>query len=291
MVQQWQPVLARLQLCLSGGLLTRPQVLVTKSVGDGLFVSVAKRDSWVCEAATGDPASIRPLARTTVLETLRAKLGSDSGAALSADVDSGAAAEDPMADFAYEDTRGRGDAASPSSSAKKARRRRRTVGVTVERPVKVSMPAKAPEMHPDDPASVEVLLLNSAKDLWVHVDCLGWLLEFLRDQRNTAGVPPVPPRAGATRPPSAPAHGICWDFRDDAWVLTGPDVERRVIYVRKRTRTKGDPMFGMEWEAAKAYAYEDLLFWKNYADTSAVAEPGRGESSPCSSASFGVLGS
>ncbi|MCP4243684.1 MAG: hypothetical protein GY772_24280, partial [bacterium] len=282
-------VVARLQLCLSGGLSRRPQVLVTKSVGDGLFVSVAKRDSGVRAAATGEPACIRPLARTTVLETLRAKLGSPSGALAAAEVESGAAAEDPMADFAYDDTRGRGDPASPGSSAKKARRRRRTVGATVEKPVKVSMAAKAPEMHPDDPASVEVLLLNSAKDLWVHVDCLGWLLEFLRDQRKTAGVPAVPPRAGATRPPSAPTQGICWDFRDDAWVATGPDVDRRAIYVRKRTRTKGDPLFGMEWEAAKTYAYEELLAWKNSADTSAVAEPGRVDCSPCSSASFGVL--
>ncbi|MCP4240756.1 MAG: hypothetical protein GY772_09365 [bacterium] len=132
--------------------------------------------------------------------------------------------------------------------------------------------------------------MNSARDLWVHVDFLAWLLEFLRDQTRTAGVATVAARAGATRPPSAPAQGICWDFRDDAWVATGPDVDRKAIYVRKRTRTKGDPLFGMEWEAAKAHAYEELLAWRVAAETSAVAESGHDDCSRSSSSSFGVIG-
>ncbi|MCP4242715.1 MAG: hypothetical protein GY772_19335, partial [bacterium] len=171
MVQQWQPVVTQLHLCLSGGLLKRPQVLMTKSVGDAVFVSVAKRDSWVCEAATGEAATHRPLARTTVLETLRTKLASAVGAVVVEEPESAPGSEYPMAALAYEDTRGHGDSTSPGSG-KKARRRRRAVGATVEAPVKVAMAAKAPEMRPGEKESVEVLLLNSAMQLWVHVDSL-----------------------------------------------------------------------------------------------------------------------
>ncbi|MCP4243111.1 MAG: hypothetical protein GY772_21365 [bacterium] len=220
---------------------------------------------------------------------MRTKLASAVGAVVVEEPESAPGSDDPMAALAYEDTRGHGDSASPDSG-KKARRRRRTVGATVEAPVKVSMAAKAPEMHPDEKASVEVLLLNSALQLWVHVDSLAWLLEFLRDQTRTAGVPAVAARAGATRPPSAPAPGISWDFRDDAWVASGTERDRKAIYVRKRTRTKGDPLFGMEWEAAKAHAYEELVAWRAAAETSAVAESGRDDCSRSSSSAFGVIG-
>ncbi|MCP4241666.1 MAG: hypothetical protein GY772_13985 [bacterium] len=183
-----------------------------------------------------------------------------------------------MAALGYEDTRGDGELASPGS-ASKVRQRRRAARPTVEAPVKLSMAAKAPELHLEEKAAVEVVVLNSAQQRWLNVESLPWLLEFLRDQTASGGVAAVPPRSDAGRPRTAPDPGISWDFRDDAWVAVTENQERRAIYVRKRTRTEGDPLFAMDWEAAKSQAYAELLAWRGDGATSAVAESSRKKAS------------
>ncbi len=95
----------------------------------------------------------------------------------------------------------------------------------------VSMPHLAPELHPRCEEAVKVALLSEVRNLWMRLDSVPWLLQFLRDQYTQGGV-----QAPAVRDDAPLAsEGVTRDFRDQAWQGVAKDIAD--IDAGRRTRT------------------------------------------------------
>jgi hypothetical protein len=124
--------------------------------------------------------------------------------------------------------------------------RQRRPKLVVDRIVYVTMPERAPEVSDDATTRrVSLLMRKSRRQLWVCIDDLPWLVQFLRDQIDTCGVPRLRctkvsraspfdesiPEKGSERSSTSDASTTpTWDFARDCWSVDLQTTDgRRVV--------------------------------------------------------------
>ncbi len=189
---------------VSGGHMRKPETVETRVADGRTFVCVNKRSSWLCKVVTGAPPCDRPLSRAKILQTIKEKLqdGCRQDVGEGEGCEGEGVSRDLMADL-FE-----------GNEKKKARPRRRKV-LNPDEVCYADVPLVAPERDADDARRVLVPVLATARNLYVRLDFLEWLVGVMRDQVVNGGVPAS--SRGATAGEQERQLGISWDFRDAAW--------------------------------------------------------------------------
>ncbi len=222
-----------LQECWSikTGFMKKHELMETKNVGTFVFVQLTKRSQWLCRAVADRAASERPLHRTSVLEELKASVQTENS-------ESPLPMDDKKADDILQDLRqdtkednesdagARGGGPSNAEGKGHSRKRRRSVPAPAV-VYTVTIPRLAPQLHPTSAETLDVHVLSDGRNIWLRLDALPWLLQFLRDQYVSGGVT-VPSRTSNEEV----ADGISWDFRDRAWQGVAKDRPAGTSYIR-----------------------------------------------------------
>ena len=184
------------------------------------FVKVDKNAEWLMQTVLGTSQKVG-LRRTTLLETLRAKLrpfGSTAAVAVVEDaLEYRDVADDPMSALADIDDKANDDFVTPT----KTNRRR-----TCQQVTEVLMPQRDPRSHPDctDTRKVRLLPLGT-NSVWIAVADVPWMLTWLADEVESGGVAPLTDEAVQLETnTSVEGVHIRWSF-DGAWeaiILAGP---------------------------------------------------------------------
>ena len=122
----------------------------------------------------------------------------------------------------------------------------------------VAAPIVAAVIVKDCPSAVaesrRVIAVVHNKALYLEVDGLSWLANYLREELPTGGVGPVPdegPRSGPN---------IFWDWRDEVWVRRHKETDgsRRRQSMPVRSRMSKD-LSHLDFEAARQYVYDEFM--------------------------------
>lgn len=270
----WQPVVAKRQLVLQGGLAKKPvPVLVRDVVCEGVartFVPLSSTCGWVCFLVAGVSAGIRPLSRSRVLKKLQqlvssicalesmdaevatrssAAVAAHSSAAVAAGTSFAALCGDRMAELAPSDDE---EVVTPPKKARRLRERRRQTQANLAPFLTVHLPASWADFNKEGGALRPLSVLNDARALWVALDDVPWLLSMLYEERAHGFQAPPPP------PEPADVPGICWIFRDSCWqgkkrLSDGSFATKRVHVTRRAKRGN--------YEEAKAAAWAEIEEW------------------------------
>ena len=86
------------------------------------------------------------------------------------------------------------------------------------------MPHRQHAAVPLRPAGVVPVIaaLDERARLWVHVECLPWLVQYIQAEKQTGGVPPVE-EPEENQPP------VQWNFQHNSWqaLATAPDGKKQ----------------------------------------------------------------
>ena len=153
-------------------------------------VKLDKTAPWLSRVVTGKASSGRPLSRTHIIEFMRAHMHQShiAGEAPAATDDQ----DDPMAAMDYDDMEHASAVAEAAlATPRKHRKRTRRFRVEAEQIVSMAFPADIldgfADIHGD--GGRRVTRLSCAKNIWLHVDDLAWVIRAMRHQYSTGGIP------------------------------------------------------------------------------------------------------
>lgn len=270
----WHGVQTQHAVCIKGGYLREPTTIeVVEYVYDSRAVRctpISSQLQWLCQMAANKCKSLRPLGRCLVFRLLHRKVLEAAGL----DDTVAAATDDKMAALAFDDGPPMDDAARTPRGKNTVKRNAKATAVAA--PIVAEVAVK------DCPSAVaesrRVIAVVHNKALYLEVDGLSWLANFLREELPTGGVEPVPvegPRSGPN---------IFWDWRDEVWVRRhfGADGSRRRQSKPVRSRTaKGGDLSHLDFEAAKQYVYDEfeqeLSTLPSHTDESSHVESGESQ--------------
>ena len=241
-----------MQLTVKGGLLHQPRCLDARPAWfegrEVQFVPVANSEDWVCQMASGKGAHQRPLARCTVMAELRRKVMEH--------VSMDSAMGDPMCDMAFADAAPVKVRLLEQVSAYGKKQMRRDTASSEAAVVPVLM--KACPGASADAEGKRVLILMHGHKMFMEVNALPWLLQYLLDELDCAGAKPVL---------DGPKHW--WDLHNDCWAgrfktHAGTQV-RKTASVRRRMWHGGD-CSDLSFEDAKSFVYQEFLLIGGYED-------------------------
>jgi hypothetical protein len=247
----WHGVQTQHALCVKGGYLREPTTIeVVEYEYDGGAVRctpISSQLQWLCQMAAGKCKSVRPLGRCLVFRVLHRKVMEAAGV----DDTAVAATDDKMAALAFDEGPPMDDAARTPRGKSTAKRNAKTT--TVAAPIVAEVTVK------DCPSAVaesrRVIAVVHNKSLYLEVNGLSWLANFLREELPTGGVEPVPDEGPRNGP------NIFWDWRDEVWVRRHFDSNgsrrRQSKPVRSRM-AKGGDLSHLDFEAAKQYVYDEF---------------------------------
>ena len=194
----FKPIEIEWAISVKGGFRSKPTIVESKEIHKKHYVKVSNQNGWLCEIVAGECTRRGPLARTSLINDIKALISSAKEPILQ----EGVPEDDPMAKLDYDDE---GENEEPSAKRhhtkegylrdsgetrlKNTRRDRRRSKGDTERAVTIIMPARAPQTHPDDVSKKEVTVLNTADVVWLWVNDIPWFIQYLRDQVITGGVP------------------------------------------------------------------------------------------------------
>ena len=100
------------------------------------------------------------------------------------------------------------------------------------------------------------LALDARSRLWIHVDSLPWLVQYIQAEKESGGVAPV---QGAGEEASAPPR-LSWNFQHSSWVAvaSAPDGTRHTLERCIKRRQKAG---GMTFQDAKALVCQEMVEW------------------------------
>ena len=254
-------VLMSWELTVKGGMLKAPAVVETiKELYKGrdvTFVAVTGSTPWLCEMVAGVCASKRPLARCSIITTLRKLLIQDDATMVLPPSDVKMAAlfdgdDEPEKEATPKIKRPRGRAADEFVPT--------VVEVRVPVPSVEAAPEEATRAAPAEAGERPMLMLRcSHLTPRIEVDAISWLVDVLRAERETRGVPLMKPRAERKK------GEIWWDFTNSLWRGRFYDVSgemhERSQSVRLRRR-HGDLM-NLPFEDAKARVFDEMIQWRD----------------------------
>jgi hypothetical protein len=262
------------QVTISGGFSKKQFVIHTREfMFEGVpiaCVPISNQEAWLCEMATDSPVWQRPMSRVRVLQTLKDQLGTST----ETDV-----VDDKMADLAFDDDCPDQEL-TPRTLVKGPGPRKRC---TKASPASVTTEKVAPDVvrlldmpgQPDSPQPlVQVRVAYGDKKLYIALDSVPWLLQYIALEKASGGVAPVP----AASDESSKKNGIRWNFRDNVWQARcrRPDGtwSTKTKGVHARIACETDPLFKCDFEIAKKAVYDELQVWMNAEreNTSAMSE-------------------
>ena len=110
--------------------------------------------------------------------------------------------------------------------------------------------------------------------LWLHVNSLDWLIQYIQDEKESGGVVPVEEKDQAK-----PA--IYWNFRDDSWYARAQTMTGKWLQISRGIKRRMKES-NSDWENAKQAVFEEMERWvlavesgsvTAEQDASAVSEP------------------
>ncbi len=246
----WHGVQTQHALCTKGGHLREPMTIeVAEYEYDGGAVRctpISSQLQWLCQMAAGKCKSLRPLGRCLVFRMLRRKVLESAGL----DDAAVAATDDKMAALAF-DGGPLMDAAAPTPRGKSTVKKNAKAAVAA--PIVAEVAVKDCPSAVAESRRVTAVVRNTA--LYLEVEGLSWLANFLREELATGGVEPVPdegPRSGPN---------IFWDWRDEVWVRRHFDSNgsrRRQSKPIRSRMAKGGDLSHLDFEAAKQYVHDEF---------------------------------
>lgn len=249
----WHGVQVQASYSITGGFLRRPMTCpVEEFQHDGRAIRATKISSctdWLCQVAASTCYSSRPLGRCTVFRMLWRKLAAAARGEAEPDDK-----PDKMSALSFDDE-------LPSPAQRKSihsLRKQAPKGAAVAAPVVVELLVK------DCPSAVaetrRVIAVLQGKDIYLELDGLSWLANYIREELPTGGVQLV-----TEAEPAVAGARIFWDWRDEVWVCRPPrsegDEPRRKPQ-RRPVRTRmmpGGDLHHLDFEAAKRVVYDELV--------------------------------
>ncbi len=241
----WHAVEVATAVCIKGGLMRQSMSVEVVSFDFQnqavRSVAVSSAMEWLCRMAAGKPPSARPLARCGVFKELHRKLVQSLPSAESA-----GEPEDKMEALGFDEPE-EDAVVGPVVVPKRPPRLSTSVTPLINRVTMKDCPSAVAD-------SRHVVVAVLKKTLYVQIEALSWLANYLREELQTGGVPPVEHNLGA----AVAASGVYWDFRDEAWV-TRPqksgDRSRRSMSVRRRMEKD---LKDMDFATAKQIVYDEF---------------------------------
>ena len=210
---------------------------------------IGKQEMWFIGMVTGKLTNKRALKRCNIFITLKDRLHSPS------------APDSKMATMRFDDE----EEVSPVRKNKRSReldeedspnsRRARYFMPTPHKLVRVPEGASSKEER-------DVWLMSRKGRLWIDEDNLAWIVSWVKDDLESGGIDPI------EHDDDKPGSEIWWNFQEDCWVaqrtrdsgVDGQPIQRRG-HVERRSKTRGDPCFGLSKEAAKKVVFDELSEW------------------------------
>ena len=241
-------------LTLTGGYTTKKHVPQTRMFpnlrGGGEEVEcilISHGERWLCEITTGKALCERPLARVHIIRELSKRLARKVSAA--------PAPDQQMAALAFDDDSSEGEETPKTEPNTKGGRfpgKRAGASAVAER--RRCHAVRVPQ-RPSDPhtqQSVQAAMDDRGR-VWLQVDCLPWLVQYIQAEKESGGVPPV------VEPEEAEPR-VQWNFQHSSWqaLAVTPDGQkrRRERCVKARQKTGG-----MNFLEAKGTLYRETLEW------------------------------
>ena len=213
----WRPVTVEQQFVVKGGMCNKPHVLqtmeITVSGGSKHFCRVVKSELWLLKCGVGVGAKNGAMKRSKVIDELKQKLHELSkgvyGAAAVADQHESQHEEDPM--LALDDI---GTLGEPSPKKGKYQPKRACNQIfEIEMPCK---PAVARNAAVAGMRKISVLG-RSTNQLWIAVEDVGWLINYVAMEVALGGVDERPEPAVAEGNCDVPDLRMRWDFGMNVW--------------------------------------------------------------------------
>lgn len=224
--QDFEPVEIKKETTVKGGLLSKPLTLpvLEVQVGDTKmeFVSLNKRQDWLCRMVSGIGSYSRPLARVKLIDTLQSKIRR----AIASECDETADDEnsdeetnarlidDPMSALDFgDDFAALGKSKGQNKKGKKKGNRKNVM-------LRVMMPREPQEKNPNSNQKKEISVwLTNQLSVWICIEDLPWAVQFMHDQYLLGGVSTVV-EDGLPSASPAKSKNIRWDFNSGCWVAT-----------------------------------------------------------------------
>ena len=234
--RKWTHPIVQQTFSISGGYLTRPMPIATKSgpcdVANSpavasdttedctrrfadVFVKINKNAEWMIKAVGGMKAQRGFLSRTKLVEELKTQMNrlgaSPPQPSAVADVDYA----DPMSALDVVQC----DIDTVKPKPKKHSRKRK--GMVIE----IDMPQCEPSRHPNCPSRKKVRVLGfSTNQVWLALSDVPWLIQWLVDAVSTSGVPMLHDDVLTANSAAVAGVNFKWDFLDSwqAIILVGP---------------------------------------------------------------------
>ena len=259
------PVKIAEQITISGGFSKKQFVIHTREFQfDGVAVScvpISNQEAWLCEMAADSPVYQRPMSRIRILQTLKEHVG----ATAQADV-----VDEKMGDLAFDDD-GPELELTPRTPVKgPGPRKRSTKSVSASTVVEHTDPEVTRSLEmPGTPSvttpTVQVQVAYGDKKLYIALQSLPWLIQYIAEEKASGGVAPV---AHLGEDPNKKS-GIRWNHRDNTWQArmrrSDGTWSTKTKSVHARMETEGDALFGADYEVAKKVVYDELEQWMNTA--------------------------
>ena len=250
-------------LTLTGGYTTKKYVPQTRKFsnlrggGEGADASakevecimIGHREPWLCEITTGKSVFERPLARVRIIRELYKRLARIVSHA------AGSGADQQMAALAFDsDESDSQETPKKKPNPKGGRFPGKRAGASAVAG-RLTCHAVSVPQHPSNPHAL--LCVGAAMDergrLWLQVDCLTWLAEYIKAEKESGGVAPLEESEEAE-------PRVQWNFQHSSWqaLAVSPDgkKERRERGVKARQKAGG-----MNFVEAKETLYRETLEW------------------------------
>ena len=201
-----------MSLSLQEGFAKKPIVVESMDVGSETFLRLEKSSEWLLKMSGGPKMQRGGLARSRVVEKLRAACGMDSQRQ-NVNNDTNVDTDDPMQAV---------DACAYDGvvSEQKHRKAYYHPKRAIEQVVSVEMPTRAVGRSCGNTTSVK-LIAKGTNSLWIHLDCLSWLVSYIADECARSGVAVQGDTADSVELPAnsaVPGLAIRWDFSsNDSW--------------------------------------------------------------------------
>ena len=212
----WRPVKMEQQFVVKGGMCNKPHVLDTMPVFvsgvERHFCRVVKSESWLLKCGCGPGAKNGILKRSKVIEQLKDKLAEASSHTTPKDsavaAHDSAVADDPMSMLDEVE-----DKESPAKKVNFQPKRSRHQVFLIE------MPQRPPGLAGTAVADIRQVgvLGKSTNQLWLAVEDVEWLINYVATEVALGGVPQLPDAAVAEGNCEVEGLRVQWNFGAQSW--------------------------------------------------------------------------
>lgn len=236
------PLIIAQQFTIAGYACKTPQVIQVETLNhegrDVHMARVCKSEPWLSRVIAGTSVSVRPLARSVILDELRARLRMTQN-------DMGP--KDKMRDLDYDSEDERS-----SKSPYKGKTSLVQDGIVVAMDVNTSSASAE---------KVSVKVASIKKKLHIDIRNLPWLISYMREEVRLQGVPEIEPASNTQQ-----QSRITFNFRDESYtarvLLRNGKSQKRVSFLKGRMKSDGD-LSHLSRDQACQILMDELKEWQN----------------------------